>query len=82
MNTQSVFNGSSLLIMPELSWYLSIPNLARQKKINLTKYIPVGTLDNVKGKDRKTSGTGSNKKYYEWDHTHNDIEVYDKKGII
>lgn len=37
-------------------------------------------LDNVKGQDRKTSGTGSNKKYYEWDHTHNDIEVYDKKG--
>ena len=37
-------------------------------------------LDNVKGKDRKTSGTGRNKKYYEWDHTHNDIEVYDRKG--
>nr|WP_245746501.1 colicin E3/pyocin S6 family cytotoxin [Evansella caseinilytica] len=37
-------------------------------------------LDNVKGKDRKTTGTGRNKRYYEWDHTHNDIEVYDKKG--
>ena len=37
-------------------------------------------LDNVKGQDRKTSGTGKNKRYYEWDHTHNDIEVYDKKG--
>ena len=37
-------------------------------------------LDNVKGQDRKTSGTGRNKKYYEWDHTHNDIEVYDRKG--
>ena len=37
-------------------------------------------LNNVKGQDRKTSGVSSNKKYYEWDHTHNDIEVYDKRG--
>ncbi|MGH0590024.1 SAR2788 family putative toxin [Bacillus mycoides] len=32
-----------------------------------------------KGKT-KASGKGSKKKYYEWDHTHNDIEVYDSKG--
>ena len=37
-------------------------------------------LDNVKGKNRKTSGYGKNKKYYEWDYTHNDIEVYNNKG--
>lgn len=37
-------------------------------------------LDNVKGRDRKMSGQGNKKKYYEWDHTHNDIEVYNKKG--
>jgi RHS repeat-associated protein len=37
-------------------------------------------LDNVKGSDRKTSGQGKNKQYYEWDFTHNDIEVYDSKG--
>ena len=37
-------------------------------------------LDNVKGQDRKTSGQGKEKQYYEWDHTHNDIEVYDKNG--
>jgi|GEM_PF-6962241 AAA ATPase containing von Willebrand factor type A (vWA) domain len=37
-------------------------------------------LDNVKGSDRKTSGQGKSKQYYEWDHTHNDIEVYDKNG--
>ena len=37
-------------------------------------------LDKVKGQDRKTSGTGKNKKYYEWDHTHDDIEVYDRRG--
>jgi hypothetical protein len=30
--------------------------------------------------DRKTSGSGSQKRYYEWDYTHNDIEVYDKNG--
>ncbi|EFV75033.1 hypothetical protein C1N70_27565 (plasmid) [Cytobacillus firmus] len=38
-------------------------------------------LSNVKGKaNRKSSGAGSKKKYYEWDHTHDDIEVYDNKG--
>jgi len=29
----------------------------------------------------KQSGSGSNKKYYEWDHTHSDIEVYNKNGV-
>jgi intein/homing endonuclease len=28
----------------------------------------------------KSSGSGSKKRYYEWDYTHNDIEVYDKNG--
>ena len=37
-------------------------------------------LEKVKGQDRKTSGAGKDKKYYEWDHTHNDIEVYDRRG--
>lgn len=36
-------------------------------------------LDNA-GNGVKTSGSGSKQRYYEWDHTHNDIEVYDKKG--
>ena len=39
------------------------------------------SLDNVQGKSRKTSGHGKNKRYYEWDYTHNDIEVYDKNGF-
>ena len=37
-------------------------------------------FDNVKGSDRKMSGNGKNRQYYEWDYTHNDIEVYDSKG--
>ena len=37
-------------------------------------------FENVKGKDRKCSGFGKNKNYYEWDYTHNDIEVYDCRG--
>jgi len=37
-------------------------------------------LGNITGKDRKYSGIGKKKRYYEWDHTHNDIEVYDHKG--
>ena len=36
-------------------------------------------LKSYKGKT-KTTGSGKKKKYYEWDHTHNDIEVYDHKG--
>jgi len=29
----------------------------------------------------KTNGiSGKKRRYYEWDHTHNDIEVYDKNG--
>ncbi|MCL6600747.1 MAG: hypothetical protein K6T81_18735, partial [Alicyclobacillus macrosporangiidus] len=28
----------------------------------------------------KTSGSGKDKRYYQWDNTHNDIEVYDHKG--
>lgn len=37
------------------------------------------SLKNYKGKT-KTSGKGNNKKYYEWDNTHNDIKVYNKLG--
>ena len=32
-------------------------------------------------KDIKTNGLkGSKQEYYKWDHTHNDIEVYDQDG--
>jgi hypothetical protein len=36
-------------------------------------------LDNA-GNGRKQSGNGSRQRYYEWDHTHNDIEIYDNNG--
>ncbi|MBS0577488.1 MAG: VCBS repeat-containing protein [Proteobacteria bacterium] len=36
-------------------------------------------LENYK-KGIKRSGSGSGTRYYEWDHTHNDIEVYDRNG--
>lgn len=36
-------------------------------------------FNNFRGKT-KTDGVGKNKKFYEWDFTHNDIEVYDNKG--
>ena len=29
---------------------------------------------------QKTSGNEKNKRYCEWDYTHNDIEVYNKGG--
>ena len=37
------------------------------------------SFNNFRGKT-KTTGTGRDKKYYEWDFTHNDIEVYDNNG--
>ena len=37
-------------------------------------------LERVKGSDMKKSGKGRNTKYYAWDHTHNDIEVYNRYG--
>ena len=36
-------------------------------------------FDKGKG-DIRTSGSGKSKKYYQWDHTHNDIEVYNHRG--
>ena len=38
------------------------------------------SFDKVRGRDRKTSGTGKKQRYYEWDYIHNDIEVYNSKG--
>ena len=37
-------------------------------------------LDNVKGKSYKSSGEKKHRKYYEWDHLHDEIEVYDRHG--
>ncbi|WP_374760452.1 colicin E3/pyocin S6 family cytotoxin [Nocardia cyriacigeorgica] len=33
-----------------------------------------------RGKTKTNGKSGSSKRYYEWDYTHNDIEVYDRKG--
>ena len=37
-------------------------------------------LEPVKGRDLKTKGIGKNKRFFKWDYTHNDIEVFDSKG--
>jgi hypothetical protein len=34
----------------------------------------------MKNSQLKSSGSGSKKQYYDWDYTHNDIEVYNSKG--
>jgi hypothetical protein len=52
-----------------------------------TKALPKGPggspvwkgLNPYRGKT-KTNGKGRNQKFYEWDYTHNDIEVYDRNG--
>ena len=38
------------------------------------------SFSTVKGKSYRTSGKGKKQKFYQWDYTHNDIEVYDSNG--
>jgi hypothetical protein len=56
-------------------------NEGGERKANPTKgESPVWeNLENA-GRGRKKSGKGSRTRYHEWDHTHNDIEVYDNDG--
>ncbi|MBT2710516.1 hypothetical protein J7I91_21470 [Pseudomonas sp. ISL-84] len=35
---------------------------------------------NVKGRSLKTNGSSRSQRFYSWDHTHNDIVVFDSKG--
>ena len=37
-------------------------------------------LDKVKGTRYRQSGSGRNRRYYDWDYLHNEIEVYDRFG--
>ena len=37
-------------------------------------------FDNVRGQSYKTSGTGNSRQFYQWDYTHNDIEVFNYRG--
>jgi RHS repeat-associated protein len=37
-------------------------------------------FENFRGSTKTNGMSGRDRRYYEWDHTHNDIEVYDKKG--
>ena len=53
-----------------------------KRKTNCTKNeSPIWrSFENVKNSDLKTSGHGASQKFYQWDYTHNDIEVYDCNG--
>ena len=74
--------GATTMLSSLQNLYDDLQNYNSSRKTNPSKSeIPIWkSFDNVKGSDRKTSGTGKNKRYYEWDNTHNDIEVYDKNG--
>ena len=54
-------------------------NQQRKKNPSKSESIIWKNLNNDKN-NRKSSGKGKKKQYYEWDNTHNDIEVYDYKG--
>lgn len=74
--------GATTMLSSLQNLYDDLQNYNSSRKTNPSKSeSPIWkSFDNVKGSDRKTSGTGKNKRYYEWDNTHNDIEVYDKNG--
>ena len=55
----------------DLQFFAKNPSKANSKVWN--------SLHSYKGSIKK-SGVGKKTKYYEWDFTHNDIEVYDSKG--
>ena len=60
----------------------SLQNALKERKSGISKQeSPIwNNLDYVKGKSYKSSGEKKNRKYYEWDHLHNEIEVYDRHG--
>lgn len=37
-------------------------------------------LKRFRGKTKTNGLSGGDRRYYEWDHTHNDIEVYNSRG--
>ena len=53
-----------------------------ERKFNVSKQESdiFNSFDRVKGKSYRTSGKGKNTRFYDWDNTHNDIEVYDRHG--
>ena len=53
---------------------------SRAKKLQSPAESPVWRKFENAGPGRKTSGTGRDKRYYEWDSAHGDIEVYDRRG--
>jgi len=55
------------------------PVSSRPQKMNPSESKIWEGFDNFKGKT-KTSGTGKNQQFYQWDYTHGDIEVYDRNG--
>ena len=56
------------------------PNNDRKFNVRKNESPEWNKLDRVKNSKLRTSGRGSQQRYYDWDYTHNDIEVYDHLG--
>ncbi len=56
------------------------PNNDRKFNVRKNESPQWDKLDRVKNSKLRTSGSGSQQRYYDWDYTHNDIEVYDHLG--
>ena len=56
-------------------------NNERKFNVNKSESPQWKKLKTVKGSNLRTSGSGSKQLFYEWDYTHNDIEVYNSNGV-
>lgn len=56
------------------------PQNGRKTNVNKNESPQWRRFDNVKNSRLKTTGRGSNQRFYDWDYTHNDIEVYNYRG--
>ena len=55
-------------------------NNGRKFNVHKSESTQWNSLARVKHSNLRTSGHGSNQRFYDWDYTHNDIEVYNCRG--
>ncbi len=72
--------GVTAMAVGEMGDSISSIDLNRITNVTKQESDVFNSFERVKGKSYRTSGSGKNTRYYDWDYTHNDIEVYDKYG--
>jgi hypothetical protein len=67
---------------------MALPGFAPSPLVTLADYIVCaikggqfwGHLKPYRGKTKTNGQSGKNRRFYEWDYTHGDVEVYDARG--